>query len=122
MDDTGEKPTMTLNLADTEVCVLDDLSAQEDLSRAAILRRARRLYHLLDARLSAGAKLFFEDETKKTRAELMVPWPPNRSPLRPAHPARSNGRSLTSPGHGLTTTVWSRSGAVAGQVSAPAWI
>ena len=66
------KRTMTLNLTDAEMRVLEQLSKQKDLSKTALLRQALRLYQLVDARLSLGGKLYFEDEQKKEKAELMV--------------------------------------------------
>ena len=63
--------TMTLNLTQQEMRVLEELSNQKDLSKTAILRQALRLYQLVDLRLSEGGKLFFEDQ-KKEKAELMV--------------------------------------------------
>lgn len=66
------KKTMTLNLTDTEMRVLQDLCDKKDLSKTAVLRQALRLYQLVDVRLQQGGKLFFEDETKKEKAELMV--------------------------------------------------
>ena len=66
------KKTMTLNLTEQEMVVLDSLSAQKDLSKTAVLRQALRLYQLVDARLAQGGKLFFEDGEKKEKAELMV--------------------------------------------------
>lgn len=65
------KRTMTLNLTDKEMRVLEALSTQKDLSKSAILRQALRLYQLVDLRLAEGGKLFFEDR-KKDKAELMV--------------------------------------------------
>ena len=65
------KKTMTLNLTDQEMIVLEDLSSQKDLSKTAILRQALRLYQLIDVRLAAGGKLYFEDRNKE-KAELMV--------------------------------------------------
>lgn len=65
------KRTMTLNLTEQEMRVLEELSTQKDLSKTAILRQALRLYQLVDSRLSEGGKLFFEDD-KKEKAELMV--------------------------------------------------
>jgi predicted transcriptional regulator len=53
----AEKRTMTLNLTDAEMRVLEELSRQKDLSKTAILRQALRLYQLVDARLSSGEKL-----------------------------------------------------------------
>jgi Ribbon-helix-helix protein, copG family len=68
---TPEKRTMTLNLTDPEMRVLEELSARKDVSKTALLRQALRLYQMIDARLARGEKLFFEDEEKK-KAELMV--------------------------------------------------
>ena len=65
------KRTMTLNLTEQEMRVLDELSTQKELSKTAILRQALRLYQLVDVKLAEGGKLFFEDQ-KKEKAELMV--------------------------------------------------
>ena len=51
------KRTMTLNLTDAEMRVLESLSTQKDLSKTAVIRQALRLYQLLDTRLSKGEKL-----------------------------------------------------------------
>lgn len=67
----NEKRTMTLNLTDQEMSVLDELSSHKDLSKTAVIRQALRLYQLVDARISRGEKLFFEDHDKQ-KAELMV--------------------------------------------------
>jgi hypothetical protein len=67
----ADKRTMTLNLTDQEMNLLEELSARKDVSKTALLRQALRLYQMVEARLSRGEKLFFEDEEKK-KAELMV--------------------------------------------------
>jgi len=66
------KKTMTLNLTDAEMAVLDDLSQQKDLSKTAVLRQALRLYQMVNVRLDRGEKFYFEDEAKKEKAEVMV--------------------------------------------------
>jgi len=66
------KRTMTLNLTEAEMRALDTLAVQKDLSKTAVIRQALRLYQLVDSRLSKGEKLFFEDEAKREKAELMV--------------------------------------------------
>lgn len=66
------KKTMTLNLTDAEMQALQNLCDKKDLSKTAVLRQALRLYQLVDVRLEQGGKLFFEDDTKKEKAELMV--------------------------------------------------
>jgi len=67
----ADKRTMTLNLTDQEMRLLDDLSARKDVSKTALLRQALRLYQMVEERLNRGEKLFFEDGEKK-KAELMV--------------------------------------------------
>lgn len=66
------KKTMTLNLTDAEMRVLDDLARKKDLTKTAVVRQAIRLYQMVDARLAAGDKLIFEDEKAQKKAELMV--------------------------------------------------
>ena len=67
-----DKRTMTLNLTPPEMEALDELARRKDLSKTAIIRQALRLYQMVDARVSQGEKLFFEDEVQKRKSELMV--------------------------------------------------
>jgi predicted transcriptional regulator len=66
------KKTMTLNLTDAEMRVLDELCEKKDLSKTAVLRQALRLYQLIENRVEKGDKLFFEDEKTKEKAEVMM--------------------------------------------------
>lgn len=66
------KKTMTLNLTDVEMRVLDDLSARKDLTKTAVIRQALRLYQTVEARLEKGEKLLFENDATKEKAELML--------------------------------------------------
>lgn len=66
------KKTMTLNLTDAEMRVLDELCEKKDLSKTAVLRQALRLYQLIENRADKGDKLFFEDEKTKEKAEVMM--------------------------------------------------
>ena len=66
------KKTMTLNLTEAEMQVLEELSARKDLSKTALLRQALRMYQLVEARLERGDRLFFEDEQTKEKAEVMM--------------------------------------------------
>jgi hypothetical protein len=66
------KKTMTLNLTETEMRVLEDLAKKKDLTKTAVIRQALRLYQMIDIRLAAGEKLVFEDEKAQKKAELMV--------------------------------------------------
>jgi len=65
------KKTMTLNLTDAEMRVLDELCEKKDLSKTAVLRQALRLYQLIESRVDKGDKLFFEDEKTKEKAEVI---------------------------------------------------
>jgi predicted transcriptional regulator len=66
------KRTMTLNLSDEEMAVLEALSTKKDLSKTVLLRQALRLYQRVEERLERGDKLFFEDETKQQKSEIMM--------------------------------------------------
>ena len=66
------RKTMTLNLTEAEMQVLGELAKKKDLTKTALLRQAIRLYQMIEARLSAGEKLVFEDEKAQKKAELMV--------------------------------------------------
>ncbi len=66
------KKTMTLNLTEAEMRVVEELAKKKDLTKTAIIRQALRLYQMIDARLAAGDKLVFEDEKSQRKAELMV--------------------------------------------------
>ena len=66
------KKTMTLNLTETEMLVLEELSDRKDLSKTALVRQALRMYQVVEARLERGDKLFFENEQTKEKAEVMM--------------------------------------------------
>lgn len=66
------KRTMTLNLTDAEMEVLEDLCVKKDLSKTAVLRQALRLYQLIEVRIEKGNKLYFEDAVSKDKAEVMM--------------------------------------------------
>jgi predicted transcriptional regulator len=66
------KRTMTLNLTDPEMAALEKLSDSRDMSKTAVIRQALRMYQLIDARLSSGEKLYFEDVLTKEKKEVVV--------------------------------------------------
>lgn len=66
------KRTMTLNLTETEMKVLEELSLKKDLSKTSLIRQALRLYQLVEVRAERGDKLFFEDDKTKEKAEVML--------------------------------------------------
>jgi hypothetical protein len=66
------KKTMTFNLSDAEMRVMEELCAKKQLSKTALLRQALRLYQLVEVRMEKGDKLFFEDDTSKAKSEVMM--------------------------------------------------
>ncbi len=68
----ADKKTMTLNLAEQEMAVLEELAIKKDLSKTAVLRQALKLYQLVEARLSKGERMFFENVDKEEKIELAV--------------------------------------------------
>jgi hypothetical protein len=63
---------MTLNLTDTEMRALEQLSERKDLTKTAVIRQALRVYQAIDARVARGEKLLFENDATKEKAELML--------------------------------------------------
>lgn len=66
------KKTMTLNLTDKEMAVLESLCEQKQMTKTLLLRQALRLYQKVEERLEAGGKLFIEDEKTKEKSEIMM--------------------------------------------------
>lgn len=66
------KKTMTLNLTDSEMRVLDELSEKKDITKTAVIRQALRLYQMIENRVERGEKLLFENDATKEKAELML--------------------------------------------------
>ena len=66
------KKTMTLNLTDEEMGVLEVLARRKDLSKTGVVGQALRLYQMVDLRLRDGEKLIFGDEKKNKKSEVVV--------------------------------------------------
>lgn len=66
------KKTMTLNLTEAEMSVLETLCAKKDLSKTGVMRQALRLYQMIDTRVERGSKLYFEDDQTKEKSEIMM--------------------------------------------------
>jgi predicted transcriptional regulator len=57
--------TMTLNLSEREMIVLNELAAKREMSKTAIMRQALRLYQLVDTRLAAGEQMIFSGDEQR---------------------------------------------------------
>lgn len=54
--------TMTLNLSEREMQVVEQMAAAKDISKTAVIRQALRLYQAVDERLSAGETMHFSGD------------------------------------------------------------
>lgn len=68
----ADKKTMTLNLTDAEMAVLDELAAKKELTKTAVMRQALRLYQVIESRRALGEKVLFENLMSKEKVELML--------------------------------------------------
>lgn len=68
----NEKKAMTLSLATPEMQALEDLARRKDLSKTAVVRKALRLMHLVEERVTHGTRLVLEDDTRQQKSELVV--------------------------------------------------
>jgi hypothetical protein len=65
------KRTMTLNLSRAEMDSIEELCEKKQLTKTALLRQCLRLYQVIEARIEAGEKVFFEDKEKQ-KSEVML--------------------------------------------------
>lgn len=66
------KKTMTLNLTDQEMRVLEDLAQKKELTKTGVMKLALRVLQTLDARVEPGKKLLIEDEATNEKSELVI--------------------------------------------------
>ncbi|MEA3208748.1 MAG: hypothetical protein QOE70_1805 [Chthoniobacter sp.] len=66
------KKTMTLNLTDQEMRVLEDLAQKKELTKTGVMKLALRVLQTLDARIEPGKKLLIEDEATSEKSELVI--------------------------------------------------
>jgi predicted transcriptional regulator len=57
--------TMTLNLKNEEMQVLEDLSGAQDLSKTAVIRQALRLYQMVHRRMQDGETMHFSGDPER---------------------------------------------------------
>lgn len=68
----ADKKTMTLNLSEEEMESLERLAERNDMTKTAVIKKAIRIYLILEKRLQKGEHLFVEDEEHKIRVELLL--------------------------------------------------
>jgi predicted transcriptional regulator len=67
-----DKKTMTLNLSEDEMNSLDQLALRNDMTKTAVIKKAIRIYLILETRLQRGEHIFVEDESHQAKVELLL--------------------------------------------------
>ncbi|GHV31830.1 hypothetical protein FACS1894167_14510 [Synergistales bacterium] len=67
-----KQKTLTLNLPEDEMSLLESLAEQKGVSKTAVLKSAIKLYYVLSLRITNGEKIFSEDVEKGEKAELLL--------------------------------------------------
>lgn len=68
----NKKRTMTLNLTDQEMKVLEELAVKKDLNKTGVMKLALRVLQALDTRMEPGKKLIVEDDSTDEKSELVI--------------------------------------------------
>lgn len=68
---TANMKTMTLNLSESDMAVIDALADKKGLTKTSLVKQALRLYQTVDVRLERGEKVYFEDD-KKQKSEIVL--------------------------------------------------
>lgn len=68
---TTNMKTMTLNLSESDMAVIDALADKKGLTKTSLVKQALRLYQTVDVRLERGEKVYFEDD-KKQKSEIVL--------------------------------------------------
>lgn len=63
--------SLTLNLTEQEMAVLELLAESKGMNKTALMRQALRTYQILDKRICEGARIFFEND-KQLRSEIVL--------------------------------------------------
>ncbi len=66
------KRTMTLNLTEVEMELIERMCKQKGISKTAIVRQSLRLYDTVGSRMLRGDKVFVESADKSEKTELFI--------------------------------------------------
>jgi hypothetical protein len=68
----SEKKTLTLNLSEDEMKTLEELALRNDMTKTAVLKKAIRIYLILETRMQKGEHIFVEDADHQVKVELLL--------------------------------------------------
>ncbi len=63
---------MTLNLSEEEMNSLEQLALRNDLTKTAAIKKAIRIYLILEKRMQKGEHIFVEDDKSQVKVELLL--------------------------------------------------
>jgi hypothetical protein len=66
-----DKKTITLNLSEKEMNVLEQLCEKKGMSKTSLLKQSLRLYQMVEGRIERGEKIFFQSD-KMEKMELVI--------------------------------------------------
>ncbi|HYB97549.1 MAG TPA: hypothetical protein VEC57_00250 [Candidatus Limnocylindrales bacterium] len=66
-------PTLTFNHSDAEAKALEQLAAEKDMSKTAVLKQALRLYQTVHERAKRGYTLHLEPDAPSKRKVELIP-------------------------------------------------
>ena len=67
----SKKTLISLQLSDAEIELLNRLSETKGMSKSAVIRQALRVSGLIESRIEAGEKFYFETQDKE-KSELVL--------------------------------------------------
>jgi hypothetical protein len=68
----ARQKTLTLNMSEDEMNLLESLASQKGVSKTAVLKSAIKLYYMVNLRIANGERIFSEDVEKGEKAELLL--------------------------------------------------
>lgn len=74
------KATMTLNLSAREMAVVEQIAADTDMSKTAVIRQALRLYQLTRERILAGETMHFSGDQERVALFIGPDFIPSGEP------------------------------------------
>ncbi|MEH2156525.1 ribbon-helix-helix protein, CopG family [Nostoc sp.] len=68
----NKKTLITLNLSDSELYLLNELSEKKEMNKSAVLRQALRMLGMIEKRIEQGEKIYFESLDKEKSEVIML--------------------------------------------------
>ncbi len=80
------KATMTLNLSQAEMAVVDQIASDQGMSKTQVLRQALRIYQMTLFRLAAGETMHWSSDQQRAVEFVGIGFPAARAALSSPEP------------------------------------